>query len=807
MQLSCNKNRNFPSYIYIGKEEIKRYSMKTFIKRVAFTLSLLLILSCYAYAQTTWASVGAGSSKNSFISVTKVVFNPDCTEVTMHLDFVPGRTVGFSSRMYLDDGNKHYPVKASTVVTLDQPYTLPESGIVDFTLTFDALPQGIKHFDLVEPGGYTIPNIHSTEELPTGMENTYWRNDATGDWLIGFTENGVIYDCKVWDIKQQERKKDKYRYTIYDATSATELEIEVGKLKKGQRSIAIEGMRTAKCSPITTPTLPYYPEKDTISTIRNNGYRMCDSVTIAGWLKDMPQWAWQRGAELEIFFENILTGDQETVFAKMDSLGRFTLKIPLLNSLEAIIYVNKSICTCLEPGEIYYLLYDFTTGQKLFMGKNCRLQNELLSHTYQWSNDKALKTQAPDPMTYLALTDSVRKVHINKLNDEIAQHPTLSVRYEKYLTGCYFGRQAFDVMQARFHYMRLGYDKMPDAYMEYAANELWPQFTAPHTLLSDFHTFYVDYIDEKSKDFTFDLSLYDMHKDGYITLSDEEIECVKAYEEEIERTKEEIAQKSDDAERNAIVEKLNNSAISKNFVKIAEKYLPQVTIIAEKRLLDRLNDVLDSVSCDEQLRDIIQAYSIGQELEASREPLDTFYLDFVEREIELPAVKQFIMERHNKYLALQQGDIANAASLRPSSDVADMTDGEKILRKLLEPYNGRVVLLDIWGSWCGPCRENLANMHVVKEALKDFDIVYLYLANRTDEQSWKSIIKEYNLTGENSIHYNLPQGQQKAVENYLNVNSFPTYKLIDKQGNIHELNWLYIRQPDELKKIIEQIAR
>lgn len=39
-------------------------------------------------------------------------------------------------------------------------------------------------------------------------------------------------------------------------------------------------------------------------------------------------------------------------------------------------YIN----TVLEPGETYYLLYDFKSGHSIFMGKNCRLQNELLAH-------------------------------------------------------------------------------------------------------------------------------------------------------------------------------------------------------------------------------------------------------------------------------------------------------------------------------------------------------------------------------------------------------------------------------------------
>jgi len=44
------------------------------------------------------------------------------------------------------------------------------------------------------------------------------------------------------------------------------------------------------------------------------------------------------------------------------------------------------------------------------------------------------------------------------------------------------------------------------------------------------------------------------------------------------------------------------------------------------------------------------------------------------------------------------------------------------------------------------------------------------------------------VTGENVVHYNLPEVQQRAIENYLNVHGFPTYKLIDELGNILDVN-------------------
>ena len=146
----------------------------------------------------------------------------------------------------------------------------------------------------------------------------------------------------------------------------------------------------------------------------------------------------------------------------------------------------------------------------------------------------------------------------------------------------------------------------------------------------------------------------------------------------------------------------------------------------------------------------------------------------------------------------------DATSLRPSTDVEGMSDGEKILRKLIEPYKGRIIYVDIWGTWCTPCRENLKDSWKLKEALKDYDIVYLYLANRSSDEAWKSVISEYNLTGPNCVHYNLPADQQNAIEQYIGVNGYPTYKLIDKQGNIHPLD---LQQAININSLIETLDK
>ena len=175
-------------------------------------------------------------------------------------------------------------------------------------------------------------------------------------------------------------------------------------------------------------------------------------------------------------------------------------------------------------------------------------------------------------------------------------------------------------------------------------------------------------------------------------------------------------------------------------------------------------------------------------IEDNSMPLNDAMVAFLQQNIALPAAKGKVMELHEKYLAIMNREISSDANLMSSKDVADMSDGEKILRKLIEPYKGKIILIDVWGTWCSPCRQALSHSKELYERIAQYDIVFLYLANRSDDESWKNVIKEYNVTGENVVHYNLPDEQQSAVESFLKVNQYPTYRLIDRNGNLLDVN-------------------
>ena len=585
------------------------------------------------------------------------------------------------------------------------------------------------------------------------------------------------------------------------SSGTDDLKVIVGKDKKGKRTIQI-GDRKASYSMITSRFMPDYPQKDTRTDFVDTDYK-ADTVTVVGWIKDMPD-KYKGEKTFEFGYNNLFTGDQESVYADLDEQGRFKVSFPLLNSTE--FFCDWSRCfmrTMLEPGKTYFLLYDFKEGRRYFMGDDCRLQNELFKFPVDWQRVR-MERGDKDFDKYIASTDSLLQTQFAKIDKLCEEHPSLSTRYRLYRRGNTLWQQAYCFGQARFRGENL---RFPEAARRYAYNTFWSKLESPLTLHRETSGFLRDYLGDAVGRHSDMVRMNILDDISEFAENDGEREVLNRWKEWVKATNEAINQAPTMEEKQRIANEENEK--NADLIQAAQWILdsPRAQkFMRGKAFLSRMkaqDELLDSLGAKSFLKSIWFAQQVYEELDHERVPLPEDVLDTMKVMIGNPTAIEMIEKKNNYYIALANREFDKLV-LKSPDDVKDLSEGEALLRKLLEPYKGKFVLLDVWGTWCGPCKEALSHSQEEYERLKDFDIAFLYLANSSPQESWENVIKEYNVSGDNVAHYNLPSAQQSAIERHLDIRSFPTYKLFDRDGNMLDLE-VDARDLDDLVRLLQQL--
>lgn len=104
----------------------------------------------------------------------------------------------------------------------------------------------------------------------------------------------------------------------------------------------------------------------------------------------------------------------------------------------------------------------------------------------------------------------------------------------------------------------------------------------------------------------------------------------------------------------------------------------------------------------------------------------------------------------------------------------------------LSDLRGKVVLIDFWASWCGPCRRENPNVTRIYEKYHDKGFEIYSVSLDSDAGSWKRAIESDKLVWPNHVS-DLKKWQSKAAAIY-GVNSIPSTFLLDREGRIVQKN-------------------
>ena len=237
--------------------------------------------------------------------------------------------------------------------------------------------------------------------------------------------------------------------------------------------------------------------------------------------------------------------------------------------------------------------------------------------------------------------------------------------------------------------------------------------------------------------------------------------------------------------------------------KFAYKYLMAVeamtiekaTPARRKQFFQHVTAMLESPEMDSDDLDIAVTFAEGLEISGDKKMATEAYLKFAD-----------ILSKKKDPLASELSKLMAGAARRlnlvgnPIQVVGTTTDGKPLDWK---KYRGRVVLVDFWATWCGPCLHELPNIRKMHDAYADKGFEVVGISMDEDRERLKLFL-EKNPMPWPTLHEE--SGMNPTAVHY-GISTLPATLLIDKEGNVITMDARGNQLEAQLAKLLGPVTR
>jgi len=175
--------------------------------------------------------------------------------------------------------------------------------------------------------------------------------------------------------------------------------------------------------------------------------------------------------------------------------------------------------------------------------------------------------------------------------------------------------------------------------------------------------------------------------------------------------------------------------------------------------------------------DIMASQDYCSSIVSEMTPVSDQKLKAFQKTITNPFIAIYIGLKNNETIAKIEANKNLAGS---KVNEVPKTEGDKIFDAIMEKYKGKVVDVDFWATWCGPCRSGIEQIKPLKDEMANDNVAFVYITNQTSPKTtYDNMIP--TIRGE---HYRVSADEWNMLCGMFKISGIPHYVLVGKDGKV-----------------------